>query len=88
MVGQPATITAVALTSAAFTIVATSPWSVKIVCTSGNARLALGTSVPAVDSDNWYPLPAYKEFEMSGMAGANVYARSEGATATLKVVAA
>lgn len=77
------------LTSAAYSLIATAPWAVKIICVSpSSVRFAIAASLPAAESDNWYPITSNQPFEMVGITGANVYARSEGATAFLRVIAA
>ena len=89
MTGQPSATTAVSLTNASYSTVATAPYQVRLICSNGaGARIHFGTSAPSISTENYYPIGPYIQFEMSGLAGCNVYACSEGPTATLRVVAA
>ena len=80
--------TSVALTNAAYVALSASDASVTVRCNDSPLRLFVGTSLPAVGIDTWYPLDPNEEIHFEGLSTENVYALSVNATGTARIIRA
>lgn len=85
---MPVETTSVALTNAAYVALSASDASVTVRCGDSPIRLFVGTSLPLVTIDTWYPLDAGKEIHFEGLTTENVYALSVNATGTARIIRA